>query len=208
MDFSLRANSLFPKQLRMKKIGILGSGAVGRTLSEGFVKHGYEVMLGTGDVNKLSDWQSGVSGKVGSFERAADFGDLIVLAVKGSAALTIVEKVKSSLSGKTVLDTTNPIAESLGKDGVLQFFTGPEESLMEILQDAAPEAHFVKAFSYVSSSSMVNPKIKPKPKMLICGNDAEAKAEVKKILDQFGFKTEDLGVVTGAREIETMALTA
>ncbi|MDP2039559.1 NAD(P)-binding domain-containing protein, partial [Algoriphagus sp.] len=88
----------------MKKIGVLGSGVVGRTLADGFVKRGFEVMLGTGNPNKLSDWQSGANGKVGSFEKAADFGDLIILAVKGTAALKIAEQVKVGISDKTVLD--------------------------------------------------------------------------------------------------------
>ena len=101
----------------MKKVGVLGSGVVGRTLAEGFEKHGYEVMLGTGNTNKLSDWQSGTNGKVASFERAASFGDLIVLAVKGSAAAKIVEQVKVGISGKTVLDVTNPLADRVAKDG-------------------------------------------------------------------------------------------
>ena len=102
----------------MKKVGVLGSGVVGRSLAEGFEKHGYEVMLGTANPKKkLSDWQSGTNGKVASFERAASFGDLIVLAVKGTAAAKIVEQVKVGISGKTVLDVTNPIAEESPKDG-------------------------------------------------------------------------------------------
>jgi predicted dinucleotide-binding enzyme len=190
----------------MKKIGVLGSGAVGKALAEGFEKHGYSVMLGTGNPNKLSNWQSGINGKVGSFQRAADFGDLIVFAVKGTAAISIAEQVKGSISGKTVLDTTNPISDTQSRPGALEFFTGPEESLMEKLQEVAPEAHFVKAFSCIKSTSMVNPKMKTKTVTYICGNEASAKAEAAEILALFGFSAKDSGNATKAREIEPMAM--
>lgn len=190
----------------MKKIGVLGSGAVGRTLADGFVKQGYEVMLGTGNPNKLSDWQSGANGKVGSFEKAANFGDLIVLAVKGSAALKIAELVKVGISEKTVLDVTNPISDAESKNGARTFFTGKDESLMEKLQELVPDAHFVKAFNYFNSKSMVN---SPKSKlqvMNICGNEDSAKMEAKEVLSQFGFKTKDMGKAEAAREIELLAI--
>jgi predicted dinucleotide-binding enzyme len=190
----------------MKKIGVLGSGAVGRTLAEGFEKLGFSVMLGTGHPNKLSNWQSGINGKVGSFQRAADFGDLIVLAVKGTAAVSVTEQVKGSMSGKTVLDATNPISDTQPKSGILEFFTGPEESLMEKLQELAPEAHFVKAFSCIKSTSLVNQKVKSKPITYICGNEESAKAEAAEILAQFGFTAKDSGNAAKARIIEPMAM--
>jgi predicted dinucleotide-binding enzyme len=190
----------------MKKIGVLGSGAVGRALAEGFEKHGYAVMLGTGNPAKLSNWQSGINGKVGSFQKAADFGDLIVLAVKGTAAVTVTEQVKGSMNGKTVLDTTNPVADTHSNSGTKEFFTGPEESLMEKLQEVAPEAHFVKAFSCIKSISAVNPKLKSRPVTYICGNEESAKAEAVEILALFGFSAKDSGGAAGARVIEPMAL--
>ncbi|SEG27107.1 NADPH-dependent F420 reductase [Algoriphagus boritolerans] len=190
----------------MKKVGVLGSGVVGRTLADGFEKRGYEVMLGTGNPKKLLDWQSGTNGKVGSFEKAADFGDVIVLAVKGTAALTIVEQVKVGISDKLVLDVTNPISDEKPKDGVRKFFTGPDESLMEKLQELVPEAHFVKAFNYMDSKSMVNSAKSKAQVMNICGNEDAAKAEAKEVLAQFGFKSKDLGKAELAREIEQMAI--
>jgi 8-hydroxy-5-deazaflavin:NADPH oxidoreductase len=189
----------------MKKIGVLGSGVVGRTLADGFVKRGYEVMLGTGHPNKLSDWQSGANGKVGSFEKAADFGDLIVLAVRGTAALKIAEQVKVGISDKTVLDVTNPIADESPKDGVRKFFT-TDESLMEMLQNLVPEARFVKAFNYIDSKSMINSAKSKAQIMNICGNEDAAKTEAKEVLALFGFKPKDMGKAEAAREIELMAI--
>lgn len=190
----------------MKKVGILGSGVVGRTLADGFEKRGYEVMLGTSDPKKLQDWQSGTKGKVGSFTRAADFGDLIVLAVKGTAAQDIVAQVKVGISDKLVLDVTNPLSEEKSKDGAQKFFTNADESLMEKLQELVPEAHFVKAFNYFASKAMVNSAKSKAQIMNICGNEDAAKAEAKEILAQFGFKSKDMGKVEAAREIEQMAI--
>ncbi|WP_111668911.1 NADPH-dependent F420 reductase [Algoriphagus litoralis] len=190
----------------MKKVGVLGSGVVGRTLADGFEKRGYEVMLGTSNPKKLLDWQSGTNGKVGSFTRAADFGDLIVLAVKGVAAQDIVAQVKVGISDKLVLDVTNPLSEEKSKDGIRKFFTNEDESLMEKLQELVPEAHFVKAFNYFDSKAMVNSAKSKAQIMNICGNEDGAKAEAKEILAQFGFKSKDLGKVEAAREIEQMAI--
>ncbi len=186
----------------MKKIGVLGSGAVGRTLAEGFEKLGFSVMLGTGHPAKLANWQSGVNGRVGSFEKAADFGDLIVLAVKGSAAVSVTEQVKRSFSGKTILDTTNPLSDEQPNVGFPAFFTNSEISLMEILQETAPEAHFVKAFSTIKSDAMINAKRSPKQEMFICGNEESAKEEAQEILKLFGFKIKDAGDASEARVIE------
>jgi predicted dinucleotide-binding enzyme len=190
----------------MKKVGVLGSGAVGRSLAEGFEKHGYDVMLGTSNPNKLSDWQSGPNGKVASFERAASFGDLIVLAVKGSAAAKIVEQVKVGISGKTILDVTNPVADEKSKNGSVSHFTSPDESLMEKLQELVPDAFFVKAFNCVDSRLMVNPPKSKTTVMQICGNEDDAKKEAKEVLTTFGFKSKDIGKASAAREIELASL--
>lgn len=190
----------------MKKVGVLGSGAVGRSLAVGFEKHGYDVMLGTSNPNKLSDWQSGPNGKVASFERAASFGDLIVLAVKGSAAAKIVEQVKVGISGKTILDVTNPVADEKSKNGSVSHFTSPDESLMEKLQELVPDAFFVKAFNCVDSKLMVNPPKSKTTVMQICGNEDDAKKEAKEVLTTFGFKSKDIGKASAAREIELASL--
>ena len=194
----------------MKKAGILGSGIVGQTLANGFLKNGYEVMIGTGDVTKLAEWKAsaGQNASVGSFSEAAMFGDLVILAVKGTAAMEGIKKAgAANLAGKTVIDTTNPIADAPPENGVLRYFTGLDESLMEMLQKAYPELHFVKAFNSVGNSFMVDPKFPGgKPTMFICGNDDAAKAEVTAILDQFGWESEDMGKAEAARAIEPLCM--
>src|SRR5689334_11935486 len=129
------------------KVGILGSGSVAKALARGFLANGYEVTLGTRDASKLSDFQKqNPKARVGSVSDAAAFGDLVVLAVKGIVAGTVVLEVASQLAGKTVIDTTNPIAASPPVNGVLKYFTSLDESLMERLQQSTPKANFVKAF--------------------------------------------------------------
>jgi 8-hydroxy-5-deazaflavin:NADPH oxidoreductase len=194
----------------MKKIGVLGSGAVGKVLADGFVKHGYEVMLGSREPGKLVGWQAaaGRRGSAGTFADAARFGDVVVLAVKGTAAEEVVRLVgPDTLSGKTVIDATNPIADAPPVNGVLRLFTTHDESLMERLQRLAPAARFVKAFSSVGNSLMVNPQVAGgPPTMFVCGNDETAKTEVKGILDQFGWGIEDMGGAEAARAIEPLCI--
>jgi hypothetical protein len=193
-----------------KRVGVIGSGVVGRVLADGFLTHGYEVMCGTRHPEKLADWQraAGSRASIGSSAEAARFGDLVVLAVKGSAAeRAVADCGPENLAGKTVIDATNPIAEAPPDHGVLRFFTTLDESLMERLQRAAPQAHFVKCFSSVGNALMVNPDFGgTKPTMFICGDSEAAKREVSQLLEQFGHEPCDLGGVQSARAIEPLCI--
>lgn len=191
------------------KVGVIGSGEVGRTLASGFLKHGHEVMMGTREAGKLADWQKQNSkGKVGDFAEAAKFGEVVVVAVKGNVASEALRKAgKENLAGKVVIDANNPIADAPPVNGVLKFFTSSDDSLMERLQKEFASAKFVKAFNSVGADLMVNPKFKEgRPTMFICGNDEGAKKAVGKILDQFGWETADMGKAEGARAIEPLCL--
>jgi 8-hydroxy-5-deazaflavin:NADPH oxidoreductase len=191
------------------KVGILGSGDVAKALGEGFLKHGDQVMLGSREPAKLADWlKDNPKAKAGKFDETAKFGEMIVLAVKGAAAAKALEGAgAANLSGKTVIDATNPITDEAPVNGVLKFFTPMNDSLMERLQKAFPQAKFVKAFNTIGSDSMVNPSFKGgKPTMFICGNDDGAKKAVTAILDKFGFETEDMGKAEAARAIEPLCI--
>ena len=191
------------------KIGVLGSGDVAKSLASGFLKHGHEVTLGTRDSKKLADWaKQNPKGKVAGFADAARFGDLVVLAVKGTAAADALSAAgAANLKGKPVVDATNPIADAPPVNGVLKFFTSLEESLMERLQRDFAGARFVKAFNSVGSAHMVNPQFKgSRPTMFICGNDDEAKKTVTGVLEQFGWETADMGKAEAARAIEPLCM--
>jgi len=188
------------------RVGVVGSGVVGKTLAAGFKKHGYQVTIGSRDPAKLSAWATENGVATADFSGTAAGADIVVIAVGGSVAVEAVHQIgAANLAGKTVIDVNNPIAPLPPVNGVLQYFTGPNESLMERLQAAAPQAHFVKAFSCVGNGFMVNPSFPGgKPTMFIAGNDADAKAQVTQILDQFGWETADMGMVESARAIEPL----
>jgi len=192
-----------------KKVGVLGSGQVGQTLAAGFAKHGYQVMIGSDTSEKREELGASLKGiEVGTFADAARFGEILVFAVKGMGALGALKSAgQHNFKGKTVIDTTNPIAQTQPLDGVIQYYTEQNHSLMERLNSVAPEAHWVKAFSCVGAAKMVNPDFGGvKPTMFICGNHAGAKHDAGRILDQFGWEVEDMGSIAAAEAIESLAI--
>lgn len=194
------------------KIGILGSGIVGRVLGSAFIAEGNEVMLGTRDVQKAEvvKWLAeNPAAKAGSFEETAAFAELVVLAASGDIITEVINVAGvQNFSNKIVIDATNPIDHTKPPvNGVLPYFTTMDESLMEHLQKLLPDAKLVKAFSCVGNAFMYKPDFGgQKPTMFICGNDEEAKKTVTKILDAFGWETEDMGKAEAARAIEPLCI--
>ena len=193
------------------KIGIIGSGIVGRVLSTAFLKEGHEVLLGTRDTAKAEvvKWKSeNPNGQTGSFEKAASFAEVIVLATGGSVTENAIELAgKTNFTGKTVIDTTNPIAAAPPVNGVLQFYTNQNDSLLQHNQKLLPGANLVKAFNSVGNAVMYKPDFGgTKPSMFICGNDDEAKKTVTSILTAFGWQTEDMGKAEAGGAIESLCV--
>ena len=193
------------------KIGVLGSGMVGRVLAAAFLKEGHEVMLGTRNPSKeeLVKWKDENPGaKTGLFAETAAFGELLVLAVEGDVAKEVIQLAEyDNFTGKTVIDATNPITKEAPHNGVLKFFTSLNESLMEQLQHLLPQTNFVKAFNSVGNAVMYKPSFKEgRPTMFICGNSDEAKQTVNDILDKFGWDIADMGKAESARAIEPLAM--
>ncbi len=193
------------------KIGILGSGAVGRVMASAFLNEGHEVMLGTRNTSKeeVVKWKNDhAAGKTGKFAEAASFGDVLVLCVEGDVVEEVIKQSGAeNLTSKVVIDTTNPIAKEAPVNGVLKYFTAPNESLMERIQQLLPEAYVVKAFNSVGNAAMYKPDYGGiKPTMFICGNNDDAKKTVTAILDVFGWETEDMGKAEAARAIEPLCM--
>jgi 8-hydroxy-5-deazaflavin:NADPH oxidoreductase len=190
----------------MKKIGIIGSGVVAKMLATGLLKHGYPVMVSSRDQSKREELKKETGALTGTFEETAVYGDIVILAVKGTVAEELIRSLAVKLSGKTVIDTTNPIADKPPVNGVISYFTSFDESLMERLQKLAPEVSFVKAFNSIGNAFMIDPPFESKPSMFICGNSENAKSEVAGLLDKVGWDVEDMGKVEAARAIEPLCM--
>ena len=190
----------------MTRVGVLGSGSVGQTLSKGLAQHGYEVRIGSRTAGKTADFSKATGIASGTFGDVAAWADGLGLAVHGTVAEDALAAAgRSHLAGKLVMDVTNPLTKEPPEDGVVRVFTGPNESLMERLQQAFPDARFVKAFNSVGAALMVNPKFPGgRPTMFYCGNDAGAKSAVARIIDQFGWEGADMGTAKAARAIEPL----
>ena len=189
------------------KIGIIGSGGVAQTLANAYLQKGYQVKLGTRNAEKLAEWleKAGEYASVGSFAEAAQFGEVVFLSVLGEAALNAIELAGAeNLKGKTVIDLTNPLDFS---GGVPPRFTGTVgNSLGEQIQNALTEANVVKAFNTIGAAIMVDPRFGDQTATLfIAGNDENAKADAKKLAEEFGWEVEDLGGIEQAFFLEAFA---
>jgi predicted dinucleotide-binding enzyme len=189
------------------KVAVLGSGDVGRVLASGFIGLGHEVKVGTRDPEKLRQWAdaAGTNASVGSFEEAARFGDLIVLATLGSGTESAIRMAGTdNFDGKVVIDTTNPLDFS---SGAPRLSVGHTDSLGEQVQRLLPAARVVKAFNTVGNALMVNPRLPGgPPDMFLCGNDADAKKIVSQICENWGWGVIDLGGIDASRYLEPMCL--
>ncbi len=190
------------------RIGVLGSGDVGRVLAAGFVSLGHEVLIGSRDPEKLRPWAdaAGERGKTGTFADAASFGDILVLATLGTATLEVIRLAGiDAFDGKVVIDATNPLDFS---SGMPELSVGHTDSLGEQVQRLIPRARVVKAFNTVGNAHMVNPQFAGgPPDMFLCGNDPDAKKIVAQICDAFGWGVVDIGGIEGARYLEPMCMT-
>jgi predicted dinucleotide-binding enzyme len=190
----------------MEKIGIIGSGVVAKALAKGLIKHGYQVLAGSGNLSKQEEIKKETGALSGSFQDAVEFADTVILAVKGMASEKVVSGLSGRLKGKTIIDATNPIDDRPPVNGVISFFTSLDESLMEKLQKLAPDANFVKAFNSIGNGFMVDPGFDSKPTMFICGNNSDAKKKTAALIEKLGWEVEDMGGVESARAIEPLCI--
>ncbi len=193
--------------MEKEKVGIVGSGDVGRALAAGFLKLGHEVKIGSRDPHKLDEWASkaGSGASTGTFDEAARFGDLIVLATLGAGTEHAIDLGgRTNFDGKVVIDTTNPLDFS---SGAPRLYIGHTDSLGEQVQRWLPNARVVKAFNTVGNALMVDPDLPDgPPTMFLCGNDDEAKKLVSQICHHFGWEVADIGGIDGARHLEPMCM--
>ena len=191
------------------KVGVLGTGDVGKSLAAGFIATGHSVMMGsrTHANPAAKEWsdEAGDEASTGTFADAAGYGDIVVVATKGAALTEMVEMAgPAKFSGKVVIDVTNPLDFSKGTPDLA---IKGDDSGGETLQRLLPDAKIVKAFNIVNHALMFRPELPGgPPDMFIAGNDAKAKETVTGILKDFGWPTIDLGGIHSARWLEAMTM--
>lgn len=175
------------------KIAIIGPGNVGTALGEAFKKRGHEVIYGERDPGKHPG--------SASIKEAAQSAGIVVFSVAWSGAEDAI-RAAGDLSGKTVIDATNPLKPQLAG-----LELGTDTSAAEQVQKWADGAHVVKAFNTVGFNIMENASFPDgKPVLFYCGNDAGAKETVHQLAGELGFEPVDAGPITQARVLEPFAM--
>jgi predicted dinucleotide-binding enzyme len=189
------------------RVGVIGSGAVGRALASGFVDLGHEVMIGSREPEKLEEWVAahGERASAGTDAEAASFADLIVFAVRWTAAEEVARIVGADrTAGKVVIDTTNPLVRD--DHTPVGLALGWNDSAGEQVQRWFSSARVVKAFNIIGAGDMVEPDYPcGPPTMFICGDDRDAKHAVEEVLREFGWEAYDLGGIEQCRYVEPLA---
>jgi len=192
------------------RIGILGSGHVGRTLGAGFAAHGHEVGMATrspeGEGAREFLDAAGRSGWVDSYAEVAGWCELAVFVPVWEGAANVVDLAGTErLAGKVLIDVTNAMGQDGSGNWMLTMPT--DDSAGEAVQRMLPDARVVKAFNMVGVDLMISPNLPGgPPTMLIAGNDANAKELVGEILRDFGWDSQDLGGIEASRAIEGVTL--
>jgi len=199
------------ERLPQSRVGVLGTGEVGRRLAAGLRRHGHTVTIGSRDPDKpeLREWLSGEGSGIeaGTFAESAAGGELLVLAVLGDAAEQVIADAgPENFTGKVVIDAMNPLDFSDGFPPKLS--VSGEDSLGERVQRTLPGAKVVKAFNIIGSPYFVDPSFSAgRPTMLIAGDDAGAKSTVTDLLADFGWSDiVDIGGIVGSRELEAICI--
>jgi 8-hydroxy-5-deazaflavin:NADPH oxidoreductase len=192
------------------KIGILGSGDVGKSLGKGLAALSHSVMIGSSTPTSaaLTEWQTSVGkhASTGSMNDAAKFGEVIILAVNWEGAEETSRHIRPEAAGKIIIDVTNPI-DMRGTKGP-SLLLGHDISGGEMIQQILSESSVVKTLNFVSHATMVQPHFyEGSPSMFYCGNNPAAKAAVEELLRALGWKdTTDLGDIDKCRILEPLAL--
>ena len=191
------------------RIGVLGTGIVGRTLGGKLAELGHEVRMGSrqaGSENAV-EWAEGAgeNASEGTFADAAEFGDLLINATGGKVSLQALEMAGAeNLDGKVLVDVSNAL--EFGGGGPPVVGVAPDDSLGEQIQAAFPGARVVKALNTMNTSVMVAPdSLEESTNVFICGDDDRAKAQVIELLETFGWLSGDivdLGDISAARGAE------
>jgi predicted dinucleotide-binding enzyme len=191
------------------RLGVLGTGIVGRTLGSALLSNGHEVRLGSRSAGNETAvaWVDGIGGPAseGSFADAAGFGELVINATAGAHSLDALTLAGAEqLAGKVLVDVSNPLDSAPGRPPTLTVCN--DDSLGEQIQRAFPDVRVVKTLNTVTAAVMVQPGlVEGRHTIFVAGDDAAAKAEVGELLQEFGWPSSailDLGDIGAARGME------
>ena len=191
------------------RIGVLGTGAVGRAIATRMLQLGHQVTMGSRSAasEPLAEWlaEAGEEAKGGTFAEAAAAAELVFNCTAGTASLAALEAAGTeNLAGKTLVDVANPLDFSAGFPPTLSVCN--ETSLGEQIQAAFPETHVVKSLNTVNAAVMVDPgRVRGEHVVFVCGEDEGAKAQVRALLGAIGWPPDavlDLGDLSAARGTE------
>lgn len=209
------------------KFGIIGTGTVGQALAGKINSLSHNVMIGTRNVEEtlsrtnkdffgnppFKEWyENNKDIKLGTFEQAAEFGDVLILATQGVVALDLLKSINPNfLKNKILIDVTNPLDFSKGMPPSLIPELSNNNSLGEEIQKLLPDTKVVKTFNTMWNGLMINPQMLGNGNHInfIAGNDNGAKIQVRDFLLQFGWKEEkliDLGDISASRGTEAILL--
>lgn len=190
-------------------IGIIGAGSVGKVLAKGWIDAGHSVKISSRDPmsESLFTWkeQMGPDCHIATFEEAASFGEVIVLAINWSGVETVLKQISTTaLHDKVIIDLSNAV----------EFSETPQLALKgisagELIQQWLPGSRVVKTLNMVGSATMVNPSFtEGRPVMYLCGNDEQAKSTVQQLLASIGWQDViDLGDISRSSLLESLMLT-
>ncbi len=198
--------------MKQTNIAVLGTGMVGKALATALVERGHRVTLGSRKAQHegAAAWvaENGENAGQADFATAAAASQIVLLAVKGEHAEAVAAAAADggALDGKVLVDITNPLDFSQGMPPSL--FVFGRDSLAERVQRAAPKARVVKTLNTVNASVMVDPgRIEGQTAVFVSGDDADAKATVRALLEGFGWQQIiDLGDLSTARGPEAYLL--
>lgn len=207
------------------KLAVIGTGSVGQTLASKLFSLGHQVKIGTRNVSEklanmakdgygnpsFAEWhQLNQQIELGTFAEAANFGELLINATQGANSVNALKLAGAmNLEGKILIDIANPLDFSKGMPPCLLPELSNNHSLGEEIQKVFPHIKVVKTLNTMCCGLMVNPKMinGGDHTNFICGNDPEAKQVVKTLLNEFGWKNEnilDLGDISSSRGTEAI----
>jgi predicted dinucleotide-binding enzyme len=185
------------------KIGIIGTGNMGRALGQRWAANGHEVFFGSRDRAKAEAVaaEGGKQARGGDFDEAAAFGEVILYTIRDVLPSSLLSNAKA-LAEKIVIDCNN-------SDLPADFrFTPPIPSLAEKLAADIPQARIVKAFNTMAAPVLELDRAKlaaHRVSVFLCSDDPAAKTVVGGLAEELGFIPVDSGELERARLVEQVA---